>query len=145
MSKIEDFLSQTEQQEIILAIQQAERNTSGEIRIHIEKDPKKDSFDRATEVFDFLRMENTQERNAVLFYVAIDTRDLVILGDIGINDVVPPNFWESTKDAIINRFKEDNHKQGLIDGVLTAGKQLKEHFPYKKGKGNELPDEISFG
>lgn len=145
MSRIEDFLSQADQQEIILAIQEAERNTSGEIRIHIEKNPKQDSFDRATEVFDFLKIENTQERNGVLLYIAIDTRELVILGDIRINDLVPQNFWESTKDAIIDQFKLGDYKQGLINGVLTAGKQLKKHFPYKKGKNNELPDDISFG
>lgn len=144
MAKIEEFLSQKEQQEIIKAIQQAERNTSGEIRVHIEKSPKKDALNQATKIFDFLKMDNTRERNGVLIYVAIDTRDLVILGDIGINDVVPQNFWESTKDAIINEFKKGNYKNGLVDGILIAGEQLKSHFPFKKGKGNELPDDISF-
>src|SRR5690625_416495 len=87
MSNIEDFLNQEEQQEIIKAIQKAERNTSGEIRVHIEKSSGKDALNQATKVFDFLKMDNTRERNGVLIYVAIDTRDLVILGDIGINDV----------------------------------------------------------
>lgn len=145
MAKIEEFLNQEEQEEVIKAIQKAERNTSGEIRIHIEKSPGKDALNHATKIFDFLKMDNTRERNGVLIYVAIDTRDLVILGDIGINDVVLPGFWESTKDAIIDEFKKGDYKKGLIDGVLTAGEQLKEHFPFKKGKGNELPDEISFG
>lgn len=144
MAKIEEFLSQKEQQEIIKAIQQAERNTSGEIRVHIEKSPKKDALNQATKIFDFLKMDNTRERNGVLIYVAIDTRDLVILGDIGINDVVPQDFWESTKDAIIDEFKKGNYKKGLVDGILIAGEQLKSHFPFKKGKGNELPDDISF-
>lgn len=145
MAKIEDFLSQEEQQEVIKAIQEAERNTSGEIRVHIEKTPGKDALNQATKVFDFLKMDNTRERNGVLIYVAIDSRDLVILGDIGINDVVPPDFWESTKDAIIKEFKNGDYKKGLIDGILTAGEQLKAHFPFKKGRGNELPDDISFG
>lgn len=145
MAKIEEFLNEEEQQEIVTAIQKAERNTSGEIRIHIEKIPEKDVFDHAAEVFDFLKMENTLERNGVLLYVAIDTRELVILGDIGINDVVPTDFWETTKDAIISEFKKGDYKQGLINGVLNAGKQLTEHFPYKPGGGNELADDISFG
>lgn len=145
MSNIKEFLHAEEQKEIITAIQQAERNTSGEIRVHIEKTPSKDVFDHAAEIFDFLEMENTLERNGVLLYVAIDTRELVILGDIGINDVVPSGFWETTKDAIISEFKKGDYKQGLINGVLSAGKQLTEHFPYKPGGGNELSDEISFG
>ncbi|HLS11340.1 MAG TPA: TPM domain-containing protein [Flavobacteriaceae bacterium] len=145
MANIEDFLNQEEQQEIIKAIQKAERNTSGEIRVHIEKSSGKDALNQATKVFDFLKMDNTRERNGVLIYVAIDTRDLVILGDIGINDVVPSDFWESTKDAIISEFKNGDYKKGLIDGILTAGEQLKSHFPFKKGRGNELPDDISFG
>lgn len=145
MEKIEDFLSKEEQQEVIAAIQKAERNTSGEIRVHIEKSPAKDAFDHAAEIFDLLRMENTQQRNGVLLYIAIETRDLVILGDIGINEVVPNDFWETTKDAIVKEFKKGDYKQGLINGILTAGKQLKKHFPYKKGTKNELPDDLSFG
>jgi len=145
MTQIENFLTQDEQDKIIEAIRKAEQNTSGEIRVHIEKDPRQEVLDRATEVFEILKMENTQQRNAVLIYIAIDTRELVILGDVGINDVVPPHFWESTHQAIIKQFKEGNHTQGLVNGILTAGHQLKKHFPYKKGKANELPDDISFG
>src|SRR5699024_891695 len=98
MTQIENFLTQDEQDKIIEAIRKAEQNTSGEIRVHIEKDPRQEVLDRATEVFEILKMENTQQRNAVLIYIAIDTRELVILGDVGINDVVPPHFWESTQD-----------------------------------------------
>ena len=145
MSKVEDFLTASEEIDIIEAIRVAEKNTSGEIRVHLEAHSKIDAFDRAAEVFDFLHMSNTKLSNGVLIYVAVDDRTLVILGDSGINDVVPPQFWESTKDAIINNFKNGNIVLGLIEGVHKAGEQLKKHFPYKTGDSNELSDDISVG
>lgn len=151
MSKIQDFLSKTEQQEVIQAIQKAEKNTSGEIRVHIEahslssRGKKIDAFDRAKEVFELLGMEKTAERNGVLIYVAVQDRTLVIMGDEGINDVVEPDFWESTKNIIINHFKRDEMKTGLVNGILKAGEKLKKFFPYQLDDENELPDDISFG
>ena len=145
MSKVEDFLTAQEEAEIIEAIRSAERNTSGEIRVHLETHSKIDAFDRAAEVFDFLHMNNTKLANGVLIYVAVEDRTLVIMGDEGINAVVAPNFWESTKDAIILQFKTGQTKQGLVDGILMAGEQLKKHFPYTKKDRNELPDTISIG
>lgn len=145
MSKVEDFLSRKEEAEVVEAIRMAEKNTSGEIRVHLEAHSEIDAFDRAAEVFDFLHMNNTKQSNGVLIYVAVEDRTLVILGDSGINDVVAADFWESTKDAIIAQFKNGDTKQGLVDGIIKAGEQLKKHFPYKKGDINELPDEISVG
>lgn len=144
-SKVEDFLTAFEEAEVIEAIRLAEQNTSGEIRVHLETHTDLDAFDRAAEVFDFLHMNNTKQSNGVLIYIAVSDRTLVILGDKGINDVVPPHFWESTKDAIIKHFASGNMKQGLVDGILKAGEQLKKHFPYKKKDINELPDDISVG
>ncbi len=145
MSKLEDFLTAAEEAAIIQAIRTAEKNTSGEIRVHLEAHSNIDVFDRAAEVFDFLHMDNTKQSNGVLIYVAVEDRNLVIMGDSGINDVVAPNFWESTKDIIISHFKNGAMEQGLVEGILKAGEQLKQHFPHKKGDINELPDEISVG
>jgi len=145
MSKVEDFLSAETEGDIIEAIRKAEKNTSGEVRIHLEATSKIDPFERAAEVFDMLHMNNTKQSNGVLIYVAVEDRTLVILGDSGINDVVAPDFWESTKDTIINQFKKGNMEQGLVDGILMAGEQLQKHFPYQKDDVNELPDDISVG
>jgi uncharacterized membrane protein len=145
-SKVEDFLTAPDEARVVEAIRSAESNTSGEIRIHLESTVQSDkAFDRAVEVFDFLHMNNTKHSNGVLIFVAIEDKTLVILGDKGINDVVPPNFWESTKNAIISQFKNKQFTQGLVDGVLSAGKQLQEHFPKKTGDINELRDTISVG
>ncbi len=142
-SKVEEFLTAQEEAEIIEAIIEAEKNTSGEIRVHLEPHAKKDPLERAAEVFDHLEMHKTEKRNGVLLYVAVEDRTFVILGDKGINEVVPNDFWETTKDVIISEFKEGKMKQGLVDGILMAGEQLKAHFPYSKGDINELPNEIS--
>jgi len=144
-SKVEDFLTSEDEAEIVEAIRIAEKNTSGEIRVHLEKTSEIDTFDRAAEVFDMLHMNNTKQSNGVLIYVAVEDRTLVILGDSGINDLVEPDFWESTKDIIIGHFKNGNTKQGLVEGILKAGEQLKKHFPYQKDDKNELPDSISVG
>ena len=143
MSKIEEFLSEEEEAEVVEAIRRAERKTSGEIRVHIEKSSKGEIWDRAMEVFHLLKMDNTKEDNGVLIYVAIDDRKFIIYGDKGINAVVPKDFWETTKDAIASEFKKGHFKQGLINGILRAGHELQEHFPWEEGDANELSDKIS--
>ncbi|NVK08390.1 MAG: TPM domain-containing protein [Tenacibaculum sp.] len=145
MSKVEDFLTAKEEEEIVQAIRQAERSTSGEIRVHIEKTTEVSHYERALEVFQMLKMFNTQQRNGVLIYIAVDDHKFVIYGDEGINAVVPTNFWETTKEAIQNQFKQGNFKQGIIDGVLKAGKELKAHFPWTTDDEDELSNEISKG
>lgn len=145
MSKIEDFLTRDEEQEIVEAIRTAELNTSGEIRVHIERSTKLDALDRAMEVFHELKMDNTKRQNAVLIYIAVDDRTFVIYGDKGINDKVQNNFWDSTKDVMQKQFKAGNFKQGIVDGVLKSGQQLKKHFPYRDDDINEQPNEISIG
>lgn len=145
MSKTEDFLTEKEEQEIIQAIISAEKNTSGEIRVHIENHTEKVPFERAQEVFYTLKMENTQNRNGVLFYVGVSDHSFVILGDKGINDLVEPDFWDKTKDVVISHFRNGHYKQGLVEGILKAGTKLKALFPYDISDSNELPNEISKG
>ena len=145
MSKVEDFLTKEEEQEIVEAIRMAEKETSGEIRIHLEKTTSKVPFDRALEVFHELRMDQTELKNGVLIYLAVKNHKFVICGDKGINEVVPKGFWDSTKEAMAAQFKIGNFKQGLIDGITKAGEQLQHYFPFENGDTNELSNEISKG
>jgi uncharacterized membrane protein len=145
MSKVEDFLTKAEEQEIVEAIGKAEKNTSGEIRVHIEKQTSKATIERAVEVFHQLQMEQTQVRNGVIIYVAVKSKQFAIYGDKGINEKVPSDFWDTTKDTIISHFKKGNFKQGLIDGILKAGEQMQKYFPYAEGDTDELSNEISKG
>ena len=145
MSKVEDFLTKEEEQEIVEAIRVAEKNTSGEIRIHIEKTTSKAPFDRALEVFHELKMNETQLQNGVLIYLAVADKKFVICGDKGINDVVSEDFWDTTKEVMAAQFKTGNFKQGLIDGITKAGHQLSTNFPWEENDTNELSNEISKG
>jgi uncharacterized membrane protein len=145
MSKVEVFLTKAEEQEIVNAIGIAEKNTSGEIRVHIEKQTSIAPIERAVEVFHQLQMEQTQDRNGVIIYVAVKSKQFAIYGDKGINEKVGHDFWDYTKDVMANQFKNGNFKQGLIDGILRAGEQLKTHFPYQDNDTNELSNEISRG
>jgi len=145
MSKVEDFLSKEDEQEIVEAIRVAEKNTSGEIRVHIEATTSLDHYDRAMEVFHELRMDETQLQNGVLIYLAVEDKTFVICGDKGINDIVTNTFWDSTRDAMASQFKQGYFKQGLINGILKAGDELKKYFPWQEGDTNELSNEISKG
>lgn len=143
MSKVEEFLTKQQEQDIIEAIRIAEQNTSGEIRVHIEASSDKDHYERALEVFHLLKMYNTKDKNGVLIYVAVHDKKFVICGDKGINQVVPKDFWNTTKDSIQHHFKKGDFKQGLVDGILKAGEELKAHFPWQIDDENELSNEIS--
>lgn len=145
MSKVDSFLNSAEEQEIINAIQMAEGNTSGEIRVHIENGTKKDPYERAKEVFHLLKMDQTKLQNGVLIYVATNDRTFAICGDKGINEVVPKDFWDSTKNIMQSHFRQGAFKQGLIEGILKVGGQLQNYFPWKGDDVNELKDDISKG
>lgn len=140
------FLSVQDEQQIVDAIKQAEDLTSGEIRVHIEPGVKAiEVLQRAKEVFNKLEMYNTQAKNGVLFYVGYNTKSFAIIGDQAIDAVVAPDFWDATKDIVLNYFSKGEFKQGLIQGILNAGEQLKKYFPYQSDDINELSDEISRG
>lgn len=146
MSKTEEFLTKAEEQEIVDAIVIAEKNTSGEIRVHIEENNIKPPVERAQEVFHLLKMDETELKNGVLFYICMLSKSFAVIGDKGINDLVEPDFWNSTKDHVIEKFKEGKYKDGLVRGIIEAGEQLQKHFPYNHDNDtNELSNEISRG
>lgn len=143
MSIIEDFLTTSEEQQIIEAIRQAELNTSGEIRVHIENCCSQGAEARAKEVFSILKMDNTKLQNAVLIYIAVHDHHFAIYGDNGINNVVPDSFWNTTKDIIQDHFRKGEFGIGLINGIACVGEQLKLYFPWNSDDSNELPNTIS--
>jgi len=142
---VQKYFSEENKLQISNAIRVAETDSSGEIRVHIEKHCKSDVLDRAAYIFDKLEMQKTKLRNGVLFYLAVEDKKFAILGDAGINQKVPEDFWESIKEAALIKFKDGLYADGLAEGIISAGKQLKEHFPYHSDDVNELSDEISFG
>lgn len=142
---VRNFFTTQEKEDITIAIKNAELDTSGEIRLHVENTCKGDVKDQAAYLFEKLEMHKTEQRNGVLFYLAVKNRKFAILGDIGINQVVEDDFWDDIRDHMLNHFRENNFVDGLVEGITMAGKQLKKHFPYQKDDVNELSDEISFG
>lgn len=139
------FLTVQDEEAIVSAIREAERNTSGEIRVHLESSCAGDAFERAKTVFQELEMHQTDRRNGVLVYVAPESRTFVICGDKGLDAVVPDNFWEQTKNLMADYFKKGDFKNGLMAGIHDAGEQLKRFFPFEEDDVNELPDSISKG
>ena len=145
MPTAKNFVSQEQKERIRLAIMDAELNTSGEIRVHIEEVCDEDVMDRAAYVFGKLAMHKTKERNGVLFYLAFKNRKFAIVGDAGINAVVEPEFWNEAKRHMLVHFREDKFTEGLIAAIEQVSKQLKQHFPRQRNDVNELSDDISFG
>ena len=142
---VSEFLGKENENLIAKAIVQAENQTSGEIRVHIESHCKSEVLDRAAIVFKDLSLHKTKERNGVLFYVSINDHKFAIIGDAGVNKVVPEDFWDSTKEMVIDHFKKGEYTEGLINGIERAGELLREYFPCQKDDKNELLDEISYG
>jgi len=141
----QNFFSSEQKKQITDAIAQAELNTSGEIRLHVEGSCTINVLDRAAYIFEKLEMHKTAQRNGVLFYLAVNDRKFAILGDGGINQLVPENFWDQIKETMLEFFKEEKFAEGVSTGILMAGEQLKANFPYQSEDVNELSDEISFG
>lgn len=139
------MFSENDKKTIVDAIYNAELNTSGEIRVHIDKKCKIDPIDKAIEVFEKLGMQNTELRNGVLIYVATVNKKLAIIGDEGINNVVDENFWDNIKDEMTSHFSNGDFTTGLSNGIIKSGHQLKKHFPYQSDDIDELSNEISFG
>jgi uncharacterized membrane protein len=138
------FFTEEQQKSIRQAIQEAEMNTSGEVRVHLESSCKEEVVDRAKHIFEKLKMHETEQRNGVLFYLAVSDKKFAILGDQGINNKVPADFWDSIRDEMVKHFQLQDFTSGLIDGISHAGEKLKAHFPYQTDDVNELSDDISF-
>lgn len=144
MVKASSFFSKEQQDQILAAVKEAEKDTSGEIRVHIETTCPEDVLDRSAWIFKKLGMHKTAARNGVLFYLAVEDRKFAIIGDAGINAKVPAGFWDSVSELLKKNFKTGRFTEGLSEGIILAGRQLKSHFPYQKDDVNELSDEISF-
>jgi len=142
--KASTFFTKEQQTLILEAVKEAEKSTSGEIRVHIETRCTEDVLDRSAWLFSKLGMQKTSIRNGVLFYLAVEDRKFAILGDAGINAKVPKGFWDEISLLLAANFRKGLFTEGLCEGIIMAGQQLKAHFPYKGDDINELSDEISF-
>ena len=141
-----DFFTEAQKEQLVQAIRQAETQTSGEIKVHVEQRcSHPNALERAKEVFVALHLHETQLRNGVLFYLALDDRKFAILGDQGIDRLVPGDFWRNIKDTMRSFFGCGDFVSGLTEGIRMAGEQLRENFPCSEDDANELPDDISFG
>ena len=132
---------------IVKAIRQAEKSTSGEVRVYVEsRCPWMDAIDRAAEIFFKLKMDKTEQRNGVLVYVAMKDRQLAVFGDEGIHRIVGTEYWNNRVAEMLTSFNKDDYAQGIAEAVIQIGDALQTHFPYdRETDKNELPDDIVFG
>lgn len=138
------FLTEQQMASLVEAIQTAESHSTGEIRIHIDSNTESDNAKRAFEVFRTLKMDETKERNGVLFHVNFENKYLTIIGDEGIHRKVSQSFWNELHDKTTSEFAQGHYFEGLKNAVLEAGLELKKHFPFSGENPNELSDEITF-
>ena len=144
MSNAITILNREEDRRVVEAIKQAELNTSGEIKVHIENRCKGNVEERSLVVFDKLKLNETRLRNGVLIYIAVSDHKFAILGDEGINNVVEEGFWNDVKDLMAAAFKEGRFAEGLEQGIQRCGEKLQTYFPYQSDDINEIPDDISY-
>jgi uncharacterized membrane protein len=137
------FFSEQEKKNIVLAITSAEKETSGEIRLHLERSAKMEPMKRAIQVFNKIGMNKTAQRNGVLLYLATGDHQFAIIGDKGINELVPDNYWDDIALELGNYFKNREFCEGVCQGIVRIGEKLKEFFPYQTDDENELSDDIS--
>lgn len=142
--KAKDLLTAEQQRTVIDAIREAELNTSGEIRVHIDDKCSGNPVERAAFVFHEIGMDRTKDRNGVLIYLACKSKVFAIVGDEGIDKVVPEGYWNDVCEAMGKAFREGRFAEGLASAAISAGEKLKEFFPYSEDDVNEQPDEISF-
>lgn len=140
-----DFFTKAEGDRIIQAIRAAELNTSGEIRVHLEADCQGEILAAAERTFYLLGMDKTAAKNGVLFFIAPERKEFAVIGDAGINDLVPDDFWTDIRNRMIEYFRQNDYATGVCKGVERVGERLKIYFPYQSDDVNELPDEISYG
>jgi uncharacterized membrane protein len=138
------FFSAKEKTKIVQAIEAAEKKTSAEIRVHLERKAKNDVVRHATEVFERIGMAKTANRNGVLFFMGVKSKRFSVIGDEGIHQQVPIQFWQDVVDVMSQKFKSDEFAEGLIEGIRIVSEKLAHYFPYHAGDVNELPDEISY-
>ena len=145
--KKREFFSAEDKAQIVEAIRMAEKETSGEIRVYVEsKNSYVDAIDRAAEIFFKLKMQNTDHRNAVLLYIAMDHQELALFADEGIYQKAGAEYWNEAVKNMIGQFTKDNISNGIEQCIGQIGQTLKEKFPYIPTEDkNELPDEIVFG
>lgn len=142
---LNEFFIPEDQLRILSSIDLAERKSSGEIRVRVERSAGKDIMKTARKAFKMLGMRKTKQRNGILFFFAVEERQFVILGDKGINNVVPDTFWDDIRDLMQRYFGEGFFAKGLSEGIKLTGYALSKYFPHQRDDINELPDAISFG
>lgn len=139
------FFSAAEESRIVDAIRQAENNTSGEIRVHVEVGAQAPALAVAQRIFGELGMDKTKDRNGILILLAVDRRQFAIIGDEGIDKVVSRDFWDEERDLLQRHFRKGEFAEGIALAIQQVGAKLKQFFPYQADDVNELPDEISYG
>jgi len=141
------LLTASDKQQLVEAIQLAEKNTSGEIRVFVEsKLGKVDALTRAKEIFFKNKMNETKERNGVLVYVAVNDKKIAIYADQGIYEKMGIEFWYTQVQEMTSHFKAMNYITGISTVVSEVGIALQNHFPFDRSTDkNELSDEIMIG
>lgn len=140
-----DFLDQAGRKAVAHAIARAEGGTGAEIRVHLEDHIEEDVLDHAVFIFGELGMQHTAARNAVLIYIAVADRSLAVIGDQGVNAVVPPGYWDDVLEHMRAHFRQGHHAEGICEAVGMIGAKLAEHFPKAAGDRDELSNEVSIG
>jgi len=143
--KPREFVDRLQREEIVAAIREAEKKTSGEIRVFISRKPVADALVDAQSHFAEMGMEKTRERNGVLIFLAPKSHKFAVVGDTAVHAKCGEDFWKQLAGEMSQYFRDSHFTNGIVHGVRKAGELLAQHFPHRPDDANELPDEVEEG
>ena len=142
---MKSLLRAEDHERIVEAIADAEKKTSGQIRVHLHHRSVRDPIEAGKKVFEKLGMTATAEKNGVLIFVAPRSKNFAILGDSGIHEKCGEGFWREAAAAMADHFGRGDFAGGIVATVSTIGDALAAHFPRKAAGADELPNEVDEG
>jgi len=141
--RTKDFLGKLEHDRIVQAIREAEKETSGEIRVYVQRGKLDgDALPAAQKKFDQLGMHKTRDRNGVLIYVAPRAHKFAVVGDQAIHEKCGDALWQSVVAKMRDHFKNERFSDAIVDAIRDIGDVLSQHFPRKGDDKNEMPDAL---
>lgn len=100
--------------------------------------------ERAVRAFFEKELYRTRDATGILIFVSLLEHKVWILGDRGIDEKIPPGFWNNLAVELAAGIREGHPCETLCSTIARCGEELKKHFPRKPDDKNELTNELIF-
>ncbi len=83
-------------------------------------------------------LDRTRGATGVLIFVSWDERRVVVLADRAISDLLPPQTWETVRDALLAGIRAKDTAGGFVAAIDLCAEILEKHFPVAPDDIDEL-------